>query len=249
MMKSFGLTDKGSVRKDNQDCFIIERCDAKGCLVLGLCDGMGGAKAGGLASQLSNKAFVSHIYGRLTARVQKRIDYEQLLKEACSEANGVSFEYSQFDEAFHGMGTTLVGGIVKYGGAGYIVNVGDSRAYLITHRGRQITQITRDHSLVEELVEYGAITAEEARVHPQKNIITRAVGSEASVEADYFHFSMKAGDVLLLCSDGLSNMMTDEEIRTFAENCADPETICRDLMDCALERGAKDNVTVLAVVK
>ncbi|MBR5342549.1 MAG: Stp1/IreP family PP2C-type Ser/Thr phosphatase [Oscillospiraceae bacterium] len=249
MMKSFGLTDKGSVRKDNQDCFIIERCDAKGCLVLGLCDGMGGAKAGGVASQLSNKAFVSHIYGRLTARVQKRIDYEQLLKEACSEANGVSFEYSQFDEAFHGMGTTLVGGIVKYGGAGYIVNVGDSRAYLITHRGRQITQITRDHSLVEELVEYGAITAEEARVHPQKNIITRAVGSEASVEADYFHFSMKAGDVLLLCSDGLSNMMTDEEIRTFAENGADPETICRDLMDCALERGAKDNVTVLAVVK
>ena len=249
MMKSFGLTDKGSVRKDNQDCFIIERCDAKGCLVLGLCDGMGGAKAGGVASQLSNKAFVSHIYGRLTARVQKRIDYEQLLKEACSEANGVSFEYSQFDEAFHGMGTTLVGGIVKYGGAGYIVNVGDSRAYLITHRGRQITQITRDHSLVEELVEYGAITAEEARVHPQKNIITRAVGSEASVEADYFHFSMKAGDVLLLCSDGLSNTMTDEEIRSFAENGADPETICRDLMDCALERGAKDNVTVLAVVK
>lgn len=248
-MKSFGLTDKGSVRNDNQDCFIIERCDAKSCLVIALCDGMGGAKAGGLASQLSNKAFVSHIYAKLTARVKKRIDYEQLLREACSEANGVSFEYSQFDEAFHGMGTTLVGGVVKYGGSGYIVNVGDSRAYLITHHGRKIEQITRDHSLVEELIEYGAITKDEARIHPQKNIITRAVGSEASVEADYFHFSMKAGDILLLCSDGLSNMMTDEEIRSFADNGADPETICRDLMDCALERGARDNVTVLAVAK
>ena len=249
MMKSFGLTDKGSVRKDNQDCFIIERCDAKSCLVLALCDGMGGAKAGGLASQLSNKAFVSHIYGKLTSRVQKRLDYERLLKEACSEANGVSFEYSQFDEAFHGMGTTLVGGVVKYSGSGYIVNVGDSRAYLISHRGRQIAQITRDHSLVEELIEFGAITKEEARVHPQKNIITRAVGAEASVEADYYHFSLKAGDILLLCSDGLSNMLTDEEIRSYAEAFNEPESLCRELMDCALERGARDNVTVLAVAK
>jgi protein phosphatase len=249
MMKSFGLTDKGSVRTDNQDCFIIQRCDAKSCLVLALCDGMGGAKAGGVASQLSNKAFISHIYGRLTSRVKKRLDYETLLKEACSEANGVSFEYSRFDEAFNGMGTTLVGGILKFDGSGYIINVGDSRAYLISRRSRQITQITRDHSLVEELLEYGAITEEEARVHPQKNIITRAVGSEAQVEADYYRFSLKSGDILLLCSDGLSNTLTDQEMLSFAENYPDPEALCHQLMDCALKRDARDNVTVIAVAK
>lgn len=248
-MNSFGLTDKGVVRKDNQDCFIIERCEAQNCLVLALCDGMGGAKAGGVASQLSNKAFVSHLYGRLTARVKKRFDYEQMLQEACSEANGVSFEYSQFDEAFNGMGTTLVGGILKYDGNGYIINVGDSRAYLISRRHRQITQITRDHSLVEELLEFGAITEEQARVHPQKNIITRALGSEAQVEGDYFHVKMKAGDILLLCSDGLSNTLTDAEILAYAEEYAEPEALCRQLMAETLERGARDNVTVVAVSK
>ena len=111
------------IRKDNQDCFIIERCEIQDCLVLALCDGMGGAKAGGVASQLSNKAFVSHIYGKLTARVQKRVDYQKMLTDACNEANGVSFEFSQFDEAFSGMGTTLVGGVIKYDGRGYIINV------------------------------------------------------------------------------------------------------------------------------
>ena len=249
MMKSFGLTDKGKFRKDNQDCYIIERCESQNCLVLALCDGMGGAKAGGLASQLSNKAFVSHLYGRLTARVKKRLDYEALLKEACSEANGVSFEYSQFDEAFNGMGTTLVGGILKYDGSGYIINVGDSRAYLISRRTHQIAQITRDHSLVEELLEYGAITEEEARVHPQKNIITRAVGAEARVEADYYRFKLRSGDILLLCSDGMSNVLTDREMLAFAEKYPDPEALCHQLMDSTLERDAKDNVTVIAVAK
>ena len=248
-MKSFGLTDKGNVRKDNQDCFIIERCESQNCLVLALCDGMGGAKAGGLASQLSNKAFVSHIYGRLTARVKKRIEYEKLLKEACSEANGVSFEYSQFDEAFHGMGTTLVGGVIKYDGSCHLINVGDSRAYLITRRRSEIRQITRDHSLVEELVEFGAITKEQARVHPQKNVITRALGSEAEVEADYYRFSLRVGDLLLLCSDGLSNTLNDQEILQIAAQNPEPEDLCRKLMDSVLERGARDNVTVIAVSK
>ena len=248
-MKSFGLTDKGSIRKDNQDCFIIERCETQGCLVLALCDGMGGAKAGGVASQLSNKAFVSYVYGKLTARVKKRMDYKKVLTDACNEANGVSFEYSQFDEAFHGMGTTLVGGVLKYDGRGYIINVGDSRAYIISRRHNKITQITRDHSLVAELVEVGAITKDQARVHPQKNIVTRAVGSDERVEADYFQFALKSGDILLLCSDGLSNMLTDEELLDFAEAFPEPEALCRALMSDALARGASDNVTVIAVAK
>lgn len=248
-MKSFGLTDKGIVRKDNQDCFIIEKCDSRNCLVLALCDGMGGARAGEVASQLSNKAFVSHLYGRLTARVKKRLDYDNLLREACSEANGVSFEFSRFDKSFQGMGTTLVGGIVNYDGNGYIINVGDSRAYLITRHRTQIMQITRDHSLVEELLENGSITAEQARTHPQKNIITRAVGSDAQVEGDVFHFLMKPGDILFLCSDGLSNMLTDPEILSAAKLHPEPEDFCAALMASALERGARDNVTVVAVSK
>ena len=248
-MRSFGLTDKGKVRKDNQDSFIIEKCDAKDCLVVALCDGMGGAKAGGLASQLSNKAFVSYIYAKLTSRLNRALDFQKILRDACTEANGVAYEYSQFDEEYNGMGTTIVGGVVKSNGNGYIINVGDSRAYHISRRLDCITQITRDHSLVEELVEYGAITKEQAKTHPQRNVITRALGSEAQVEADYFEFSLQGGDFLLLCSDGLSNIVSDEEILAYAKEYPEPELLCRSLMSKALNRGAGDNVTVLAVMK
>ena len=248
-MRSFGLTDKGKVRKDNQDSFIIEKCDAKDCLVVALCDGMGGAKAGGLASQLSNKAFVSYIYAKLTSRVNRALDFQKILRDACTEANGVAYEYSQFDEQYNGMVTTIVGGVVKSNGNGYIINVGDSRAYHISRRLDCITQITRDHSLVEELVEYGAITKEQAKTHPQRNVITRALGSEAQVEADYFEFSLQGGDFLLLCSDGLSNIVSDEEILAYAKEYPEPELLCRSLMSKALNRGAGDNVTVLAVMK
>lgn len=248
-MKSFGLTDKGMVRKDNQDCFIIEKCDQRSSLIVALCDGMGGAKAGGLASQLSNKAFVSYIYAKLTSRTNRNFDYRDILHSACAEANGVSYEYSKFDEAYNGMGTTLVGGVIKSNGNGYIINVGDSRAYHISRRGNSIYQITRDHSLVEELVEVGAITKEQAKRHPQRNVITRALGSEAEVEADYFEFTLQSGDILLLCSDGLSNMVTDLEMLDYAKEYQEPELICRALMSKALKRGARDNVTVVAVMK
>ena len=248
-MKSFGLTDKGKVRKDNQDSFIIERCDAKDCLVVALCDGMGGAKAGGLASQLSNKAFVSYIYAKLTSRVNRALDYQKILRDACAEANGVAYEYSQFDEEYNGMGTTIVGGVVKSNGNGYIIKVGDSRAYHISRRLDCITQITRDHSLVEDLLEYGAITKEQAKTHPQRNVITRALGSDAEVEADYFEFSLQGADTLLLCSDGLSNIVSDDELLAYAREYPEPELLCRSLMSKALNRGARDNVTVLAVMK
>ncbi|MEA5151404.1 MAG: Stp1/IreP family PP2C-type Ser/Thr phosphatase [Oscillospiraceae bacterium] len=248
-MKSFGLTDKGKIRKDNQDSFIIEKCDAKDCLIVALCDGMGGAKAGGLASQLSNKAFVANIFAKLTSRVNRVPNYREILQNACAEANGVAYEYSQFDEEFNGMGTTIVGGVIKANGSGYIINVGDSRAYHISRRGSSIYQITRDHSLVEDLLEFGAITKEQAKLHPQRNVITRALGSEAKVVSDYFEFSLQNGDVLLLCSDGLSNMITDLEMLDYAKEYPEPELLCRALMSKALNRGAKDNVTVLAVMK
>jgi len=246
-MKSFGLTDKGAVRQDNQDSFILEKC--RNTLIVALCDGMGGARAGGLASQLSNKAFVAYIYEKLNARPGRAVDYREMLQRACSDANGVAYEYSHFSEEFSGMGTTIVGGVLKPNGKGYLINIGDSRAYCITRRGECVTQITRDHSLVEDLVELGAITREQARTHPRRNVITRALGTDTEVEADYFELELQLGDVLLLCSDGLSNTLTDEELRACAETCPEPEALCRSLMQTALERGARDNVTVVAVIR
>ncbi len=248
-MKSFGLTDKGAIRKDNQDCFILEKCEAKSCLIAALCDGMGGANAGSIASQLSNKAFVSYIYTKLTSRLPRNVDYRQILEQACAEANGVAYEYSHFDDEYDGMGTTIVGGVIKNNGNGYIINVGDSRAYLISRRAGSIRQITRDHSLVEELVEAGAITAEQARSHPKKNVITRALGSEALVNCDYFTFTLQSGDLLLLCSDGLSNIVSDLEMLEYAKEFPEPEALCRSLMSKALNRGARDNVTIVAVMR
>ena len=243
------MTDKGAIRKDNQDCFILEKCEAKGCLIAALCDGMGGAKAGGIASQLSNKAFVSYIYTKLTSRLPRGVDYKRILEAACAEANGVAFEYSHFDDEFDGMGTTIVGGVIKNNGNGYIINVGDSRAYLISHRPAGIRQITRDHSLVEELIEAGAITAEQARSHPRKNVITRALGSDPRVECDYFTFTLQSGDILLMCSDGLSNIVSDLELFEYAKEFPEPEALCRALMSKALNRRAKDNVTIVAVMR
>ena len=248
-MKSFALTDKGVVRSDNQDSFIIEKLVSKDATIIALCDGMGGAKAGGLASQISNNAFVSYIYGKLTSRLNKPLDYKKILTDACIEANGVSYEYSKFDEAYNGMGTTIVGGVIKGNGNGYIINVGDSRAYHISKRNDSITQITRDHSLVEELLEFGAITREQAKVHPQRNVITRALGSDEEVEPDYFEVNLQHGDFLILCSDGLSNIVSDLEMLEYSKEYPDPELLCQSLMRKALNRGARDNVTVLAVMK
>ena len=247
-MKSFGITDKGTVRKDNQDSFIIEKSTSKNGIIVSLCDGMGGAKAGQIASQLSNKAFVGHVFAKLKSRTPKS-KYREILQNACAEANGVAYEYSRFDEAYAGMGTTIVGGIIESSGKGYIINVGDSRAYRVSCRDEALYQVTRDHSYVEDLVECGAITREEARLHPRKNVITRALGVEPEVESDYFEFSLQSGDTLILCSDGLSNMFSDNELLDYVLDNPEPEELCRMLVDAALERGAGDNVTVIAVTR
>lgn len=243
-MKSFGVTDKGKVRSENQDSYIVENCDKRKCVVAVICDGMGGAKAGDLASQLSSKAFVSRIFESLIAPNIFVGNHEKLLRDSCDDANGVVYEYSRFDTDYKGMGTTLVGGIISKRKA-YLINVGDSRAYLINKN--EIRQISRDHSYVEELVAMGAITEDEARNHPKKNIITRAIGVEKSVQSDYYEVALHKGDAILLCSDGLSNTIADFEMHDAYKEDSSPESVCRSLISLALERGARDNVSVVLV--
>ncbi len=242
-MNCFGLTDKGKTRNENQDSFLIEDCEKASCSIMALCDGMGGANAGGLASELSAKAFVNHVYHHLSTYPTRQTDYPRLMREACDEANGVAFAYSQFGDHLTGMGTTLVAAVLRRNGSGYVLNVGDSRAYQL-HR-HSLKQITRDHSLVEELVEAGIITHEQARHHPQKNVITRALGSDREVDADIYTVNVALGDSLLLCSDGLSNIVPEDESAAVWNDSADAESACRDLMELALSRGAPDNVTIV----
>ena len=141
------------------------------------------------------------------------------------------------------MGTTMVAAVIRRNGSGYVLNVGDSRAYLL-HR-RMLRQISKDHSLVEELLDAGIITSDQAVHHPQKNVITRALGSEFLVEADIFPINLTPGDNLLLCSDGLSNVVPEDEITAVLLDSADAEAACRDLLDLALSRGAPDNVSMI----
>ncbi|MCR5088847.1 MAG: Stp1/IreP family PP2C-type Ser/Thr phosphatase [Oscillospiraceae bacterium] len=242
-MTCFGLTDRGKVRSENQDSFLIENCEKASCTIFALCDGMGGANAGGLASQLSAKAFVSFVFRHLSNFATRFEDYPMVMREACDEANGVAYAYSQFGDDLSGMGTTIVAAVMRRNGSGFVLNVGDSRAYLL-HR-RQLKQVTKDHSLVEELLDAGIINKTQALHHPQKNVITRALGSEQTVEADVFPVTLNQGDVLLLCSDGLSNLVPEEEICAVLRDSADAEAACRDLMELALSRSAPDNISIV----
>ena len=246
-MKYYGISDKGIVRKENQDCFSIE--EIGDVLLLVVCDGMGGHAAGRLASHLADEAFRNYVRGKLTSRIRRFMDTRKILLDGCREANSVILQYSEMSEEYAGLGTTLVGGILSESGTSYLVNVGDSRAYQLSAGRKTIVQITEDHSLVQTYVNAGLITKEEARTHPRKNIITRALGGDVYEEADIFEVKMQSGDMLLFCSDGLSNFVTDDEILQTYLLHPNPEECCRDLLSQTYARGAGDNVTIAVVVK
>lgn len=249
-MKYYAITDKGKVRQENQDCFSLKKIETRDSMVVVLCDGMGSSKTGGVASELASKAFADYAEAKLSSRIRKDPDCLQIVRDACAEANSVTYDYSRFDVIFNDFGTTLVGAIIRDSGKTYIANVGDSRAYHVSRRGKGfVKQLTVDNSLVEEMVEAGIITKEQARNHPNKNVITRALGSEPLVECDTYETDLKNGDMLLLCSDGLSNFVTDEEMLECFMLYKDPETFCRTLLDLTFDRGARDNVTIISVVK
>ena len=238
MVSVWGLTDRGIVRRENQDSCAYEIIE-DGDLAWGVvCDGMGGARAGNVASSMAVELFMR----KLEEQGQPGDDPQKWLKTAAAHANDGVFQKAVEDPDCTGMGTTLVAALAGNGKA-VLLNEGDSRAYHITRDG--ITRITRDHSLVEDMVQRGELTREQARNHPHKNLITRALGAEPVLLADCFEQDVAPGDYLLLCSDGLSNVVTDQEILYEVIHGGEDEACCQRLLDVALHRGAPDNVTVV----
>lgn len=242
-MQAWAITDRGVVRQQNQDSYCV-RTPEGGRGIAVVCDGMGGAKAGNVASQLAVET-VESVFDQTTPETWEA-DPKDWWKRCITSANEVILQRALRDPDCDGMGTTLVGALLLEEHA-YIVNVGDSRAYLVGQDG--IRRITRDHSLVEDLVSRGKLSPEQARLHPQKNLITRALGAAAQTEGDLYEETLGEGQYLLLCSDGLSNLMDDQEISYEVLYGGPEETCCERLLQLAMDRGAPDNVTVVLLKK
>lgn len=238
MIKSFSVTDIGKKRKLNQD-FVYASQEPVGNLpnVFIVADGMGGHNAGDYASKCTVETMVREIRGCFEKNPVR------ILGKAIRVANDQIRRRAREDEALYGMGTTVVAATCL-GHYLQVANVGDSRLYIIND---EIRQITRDHSLVEEMVRMGGIDRETARNHPDKNIITRAIGALDTVEIDFFHEELKPGDLVLMCSDGLTNMLEDEEIEKILKERISIEKRAEKLVEAANNNGGKDNIAVILI--
>ena len=235
-MKAYAKTDVGSKRSMNQDFFYCNE-NAVGSFrnLFIVADGMGGHKAGDQASRLCVESMERSI------RQSVHKTPVTVFEEAVEAANQTVYEAAQEHSEFEGMGTTMVA-CTLLEDVMYVANIGDSRLYLMR---KELTQITNDHSLVEELVKQGNLTESEARIHPQKNIITRALGTDRQVNADFFEIAVQKGDIILLCSDGLSNMLDDEDMAYIIEHSDPLEEAGTALVEGANRNGGDDNITVV----
>ena len=241
-MQYWGITDAGCIRTQNQDSYQVETL-GKNALLCVVCDGMGGAKSGNVASTLAVDVFVQEVKRTWVADMDPdKVD--QMLTNAVKLANFTVFDQAQQFEEFTGMGTTLVAVLIQ-GNFATIINVGDSRAYSIT--SDDVCQLTVDHSLVQMMVARGELAPEKARNYPGKNLITRAIGTESVVECDIFHRRLTDGECLLLCSDGLSNMVDEQEILFEVVHGLNKQSSSQRLLDIAKKRGAPDNVTCVLI--
>ncbi len=238
-MKSFAVTDIGKKRTINQD-YVYNTDDSIGCFsnLYIVADGMGGHNAGDMASRICVETVCSSIAdSEFTTPVS-------ILEEAVRTSNDKVIEVARTSQEYEGMGTTLVISTVLEGVL-YVANIGDSRLYLLRE---SLEQITEDHSLVEEMVKSGELAKENVRSHPNKNIITRALGIGADVEADYFQMEVMENDIILMCSDGLTNMIEDIDIEyTIKSNRDNLQKAIIELLSKANEAGGRDNITVLVV--
>ena len=240
-MKIVGKTDIGRVRDTNQDAFKILALGQGAGLAL-VCDGMGGASGGDTASSLAKQA----ITGTIQRRYQDDMGPEAvkiMIREAVMDANREIYEAAQENPALQGMGTTIVL-VLVYQNHIYAAHVGDSRLYC--YRGGALEQLTKDHSFIQDLLDRGEISADEARSHPSKNVITRAVGVQWDVELELHVFEIHSGDRLLLCTDGLSNACRDEEICAVLSARPGEEAV-EELIRRANQSGGHDNITVVIV--
>ena len=238
MRKTVSKTDIGLKRKLNQDyVFTADLPVGKLPNLYLVADGMGGHKAGGFASKYAVETIVEEINSSREENVFA------VLGQAIMEANYRVRKKAFEDESMAGMGTTLVAATIL-DDVLHVANVGDSRLYLVNE---QIRQITVDHSLVEEMVRLGGINREQARNHENKNIITRAIGAQASVNPDFFEVNLKQGDRIFMCTDGVSNMLTDEEIfQILNEDSMDEEKI-EKIVAVANEHGGRDNMGIILI--
>ncbi len=238
-MKVFSATDVGKIRSMNQD-YMFTSEDPVGNLpnLFVVADGMGGHKAGDFASHYGVSVMVE------TIRKDENFNPVKIIRSGIMAANREVLKSAMENQNMAGMGTTMVAASVV-GDYLYVANVGDSRLYLIDEN---IKQISQDHSLIAEMVRLGELEPEEAKHHPDKNIITRAVGTEENVEIDFFDLKLEAGQWFLMCSDGLSNMVEDEEIlRIVGESSKEGKDPSLALVEQANLNGGKDNIAVIAV--
>ena len=234
-MKFAGKTETG-LRKQNEDNYMLLHTDTLDAVAVS--DGMGGHQAGEIASQLAVEALKTRFLSDLA-------DPEAALSTAFSDANKSVHTRASINDEMYGMGCTLVAAILEPDRF-VAANVGDSRLYHFD--GNTLLQITHDHSFVAELVRRGAITSEEAKTHPRRNLITRAIGTEMRVAVDIFSCEWKKNDMLLLCSDGLCGVLDDTEMAAFLRNRTDLEATCTALIQRALTAGSRDNITVVLAV-
>lgn len=235
-MKLYAMTDVGRKREVNQDyVYVTDKAIGPFPNLLVVADGMGGHKAGDFASKYTVKVLREELEKTSLKKP------EDILRDVVATANNKLIQVAETDVKLEGMGTTLVAATV-IGNMLYFSNVGDSRLYLINDK---IRQISKDHSLVEEMVRLGGIKAEEAKHHPDKNIITRAMGVKENVEADIYEYKLHKGDLILMCTDGLSNMVEDEDMFDIVKSARDIVEAVLMLIEKANSNGGRDNIGVV----
>ena len=236
-MQVISRTHVGLVRENNEDALLVREPS-----LFAVADGMGGYAAGEIASRSTIKAFEPATHSLRHEQEEQNI--RKVMLEAFDKANTHVYKMAVSNESYSGMGTTMTALYLPGDGHGYCCHVGDSRLYLF--RNDKLEQLTHDHTLVADLKEQGKITDEEAFVHPQRNILLQALGVEETVNADFFSFRLQEGDRLLLCSDGLSDMLRAAEISRII-GCADPEQAADKLLEQSLDNGGRDNVSLILI--
>ncbi len=235
-----GYSDKGIVRNSNQDAFQIGMTD-DGISWAVVCDGMGRANSRDIATRLAADHFSAAIKAGLRPNMTEH-SIMNLLRSSVVSANIRVFDKSKENAEFSGMGTTIVACLV-IGKTAYFIHAGDSRAYVLS--GDEFFQITRDHSIVQSMIEDGKLTVEEARFHPRKNVITRALGVDEIIEPEFNVYDLNEGEIILLCTDGLTNFVADSDIVKILKSSSDNSEKSELLVSVANENGGGDNITAV----